>query len=84
MLPKTIASTGQACWQAVRMMPSGTTTSSGWPSWAIFTFHSILPRSIRCTQYVHFSMTPRMRIVTSGFFTICTSSGIPSGPSGPM
>ena len=39
MSPKTIASTGQACWQAVWIVPSGTTTSSGWPSWARFTFH---------------------------------------------
>ena len=30
---------------------------------------------MRCTQYVHFSITPRMRTETSGFFTIFTSSG---------
>ena len=40
----------------------------------------ILPRSIRCTQYVHFSITPRERTVTSGFFCILSCSAIP--PSG--
>src|SRR4051812_13280218 len=31
-------------------------------------------RSIRCTQYVHFSMTPRLRTVTSGFMRIFSTS----------
>ena len=29
---------------------------------------------MRCTQYVHFSITPRARTVTSGFITICITS----------
>ena len=43
----------------------------------------ILPRSIRCTQYVHFSITPRIRTVTSGFFCILSVSAIPYSVSGP-
>ena len=31
---------------------------------------SIRARLMRCTQYVHFSMTPRERTVTSGFASI--------------
>src|SRR6266700_6611366 len=30
---------------------------------------------MRCTQYVHFSMTPRMRTVTSGLYTRPVISG---------
>ena len=59
MLPKTIASVGQACWQAVTISPSRI-----WP------VLRLRRRSrawlMRCTQYVHFSITPRLRTVTSG------------------
>src|SRR6185295_4397983 len=57
--PKTIASAGHACWQAVTISPS-----------AIFRScfsDSIFAALIRCTQYVHFSMTPRLRTLTFGF-----------------
>jgi hypothetical protein len=64
MSPNTIASVGQACWQAVLISPSRIDRSSS--------FASCLARLIRCTQYVHFSMTPRLRTVTSGFFTSLT------------
>src|SRR5215475_8690855 len=30
---------------------------------------------MRCTQYLHFSMTPRIRTVTSGLCTMLTNSG---------
>jgi len=58
MSPNTMASAGQACWHAVTISPSATGRSS-------FSL-AILARVMRCTQYVHFSMTPRLRTVTSG------------------
>jgi len=48
------------CWQAVRISPS---RISRLPSF-LATWRASL---IRCRQYVHFSMTPRERTVTSGF-----------------
>jgi hypothetical protein len=59
--PKTIASVGHDCWQAVTMSPSWT----GTPSALARSF----PSRIRWTQKVHFSMTPLVRTVTSGFKT---------------
>ena len=38
---------------------------------------------MRCTQNVHFSITPRMRTVTFGFLESFLISSIPFGPSGP-
>src|SRR5258708_3357139 len=58
MLPKTMASVGQACWHAVRISPSMISRSS---------FSDAMRASLmRWTQYVHFSITPRLRTVTSG------------------
>ena len=54
-----IASAGHACWQAVTISPSRTRRFSS--------SERIFPSLIRCTQYVHFSITPRHRTVTSGF-----------------
>jgi hypothetical protein len=56
--PKTIAPAGQACWQALTTEPS----LSGSPVRLLLIFASWM----RCTQYVHFSMTPRIRTVTLG------------------
>ena len=50
MLPNTIASVGQAAWQAVTISPSRIGRSSS--------FALIRARLMRCTQYVHFSITP--------------------------
>src|SRR4029077_4457012 len=58
MSPKTMAWVGQTCWQAVWISPSRTFR----PSFSA----SILASLMRCTQYVHFSMTPRLRTETSG------------------
>jgi hypothetical protein len=71
MLPNTIAPAGHAWAQAVVKVPSGTTT---FPDGPALTFCAIFACSMRCTQYVHFSMTPRLRTVTSGFFCILTLS----------
>ena len=59
--PNTIAPVGQACWQAVATSPSasGRRCSSAW----------FLPSWMRWTQRLHFSITPRLRTVTSGFST---------------
>jgi molybdopterin-containing oxidoreductase family membrane subunit len=56
--PNTIASVGHTCWHAVTISPSriGRPSASAWPR----------TYSMRCTQYVHFSITPRERTVTSG------------------
>src|SRR5258707_6997121 len=54
-----IASAGQEAWQAVTISPS---------RMGRFCFSaSIRALLTRCTQYVHFSITPRLRTVTSGF-----------------
>ena len=68
--PNTIASAGQDCTHAGCTSPS----ASGRPS----SFASRFPRWIRCTQNVHFSITPPGRTETSGLS--CNSSG--SGHSG--
>src|SRR3954454_24566764 len=60
MLPKTMARVGQAAWQAV-------TTSSPATGRPPSIFAAIRAWLIRWTQYVHFSITPRDRTVTSGF-----------------
>src|SRR5664279_4492050 len=53
-----MAPAGQACWQAVITSPSRTLR---------FSFSAVMrPCVMRCTQYVHFSMTPRLRTLTSG------------------
>src|SRR5947207_349023 len=59
MLPKTIARVGQAAWHAV--------TTSSPPTGRSSISAAIRAALIRCTQYVHFSITPRGRTVTSGF-----------------
>jgi hypothetical protein len=59
MLPKTIALVGHAAWHAVRISPSRICRSSSLAAMRAWL--------MRCTQYVHFSMTPRLRTVTSGF-----------------
>src|SRR5687767_9327606 len=69
-LPNTIASAGQACWQAV--------FRSHCPSSPVFTgrllfLASNLPSWQRWIQKVHFSITPLERTVTSGFNTILVS-----------
>ena len=43
----------------------------------------ILASSMRCTQNVHFSITPRMRTVTFGFLESFLISSIPFLPNGP-
>src|SRR5262249_25757557 len=59
---KTIASDGQACSQAVTISPSA--MGRPFPS---FSFSALMRTLLmRCTQYVHFSITPRLRTVTSG------------------
>ena len=67
--PKTMASAGQVCWQAVRISPSLHV--------AVLALGRDLRRWMRCTQYVHFSITPRKRTVTFGFCCICYVSGSP-------
>ena len=64
-----MARVGQACWHAVWSSPPLVRPAS--PVAA-----SISARRIRCTQKVHFSMTPRARTVTSGFIAIFTVSSI--------
>ena len=63
---------GQAWAQAVSTSPSRTVR----PSVRAFDFASVR----RCTQKVHFSMTPLLRTVTSGFN--CCSSGLGQALSG--
>ena len=58
-LPKTIASVGQACWQAVTTSPSRIAP-------VLASRRRSARALMRCTQYVHFSITPRLRTVTSG------------------
>ena len=57
-----MASVGQACWQAV------ITSLSISVRFSFFAFS--LPSCKRCTQKLHFSMTPLERTVTSGFNTM--------------
>src|SRR3954469_7896283 len=59
--PKTIASAGHACWHAVL---------SSSPIRVSAISVDMRARLMRCTQYVHFSITPRLRTVTSG---LCSS-----------
>jgi hypothetical protein len=47
------------------------------------TSRAIFASSILCMQNVHFSMTPRIRTVTFGFFDILRLSATPFGASGP-
>jgi hypothetical protein len=56
--PKTIACVGQVCAQAGVTSPSASLRPAFFAS--IFAFW------MRCTQNVHFSITPRERTVTSG------------------
>src|SRR5205807_9312466 len=64
--PNTIASDGQACAQAGVLPPSRTLRSSRRARfWA--------PR-MRCTQKVHFSITPFSRTVTSGLRSMLSGS----------
>ena len=58
MSPKTMACPGQTDWQAVWTSPSRISRPS---LWAV-----MRACSMRWTQYVHFSMTPRLRTLTSG------------------
>src|SRR5947209_14185964 len=69
-----IAFVGHTCWHAVWTLSVGTCTLS--VSLA-FTFAAIFASWMRCTQNVHFSMTPRMRTVTFGFFESFSESGMP-------
>src|SRR5262249_18506815 len=66
--PKTMASAGQVCAQALTISPS--LTGRG-PSRLL----AIFPSWMRCTQYVHFSLTPRMRTGTLGLNCIFRVSG---------
>ena len=59
MLPKTMASVGQAAWQAVIDLAVADRRGPRFSA-------SIRAALMRCTQYVHFSITPRLRTVTSG------------------
>src|SRR6185369_3001159 len=69
--PKTIAPVGQVCWQAVLISPS---------SIGRFTFLALIFTFwMRCTQNVHFSITPRERTVTSGLKTMAFT--LPFGSS---
>ncbi len=74
MSPKTIASVGQACAHAVVNESRGMRVSLDAPA---RTCAAIFASSMRCTQKVHFSITPRMRTVTLGFFCSFTISGAP-------
>ena len=65
--PNTIACVGQACWQAVTISPSLHRPVSPSPLRSCASL-------MRCTQYVHFSITPRLRTVTSGFRSSCAGS----------
>ncbi len=64
--PNTIASVGHARWHAVTTSPGriGRFSTSATCSAA----------RIRCTQYVHFSITPRDRTVTDGLYCSDASS----------
>ncbi len=67
MSPKTIAPVGHACWHAVCTNPSGMYLRSE-------ILVSTLAALMRWMQYEHFSITPRDRTVTCGFFwRFCTS-----------
>ena len=80
MFPKTLDSEGHACWQAVLNAGSGVLVTSLAPA---FTERAIFASSMRWMQKVHFSMTPRMRTVTFGFFDILRLSAMPLGARGP-
>src|SRR3982751_5384298 len=75
MSPKVIASCGQACAHALVNESRGILRFS--PDAPARTCAAIFASSIRCTQYVHFSITPRIRTVTFGFFCILVMSGAP-------
>ena len=70
-----IASVGQACAHAV------VNESRGMRRFLLLAparaCAAIFASSMRCTQKVHFSMTPRIRTVTFGFFCIFIVSGAP-------
>ena len=63
-----MACAGHACWQAVCISDSVMGRSC--------TRESMRARSMRWTQYVHFSMTPRLRTVTSGFMRSFSTSEV--------
>src|SRR4029079_8081054 len=65
--PNTIAFDGQVCWQAVTTAPSRTLRFSS--------FAASFARRMRCTQNVHFSITPLSRTVTSGLSCQLSGSG---------
>jgi len=58
MLPKVMACVGQADWQAVTTSPSPIARPS-FSAW-------MRAAEMRWMQKLHFSMTPRLRTVTSG------------------
>ena len=66
--PNSMAEAGQACWQAVLTSPSRSARPAS--------FASIFTRLIRCVQYVHFSITPLARTVTSGFIASWRTLGV--------
>ena len=66
--PNSMAEAGQACWQAVLTSPSRSSRPAS--------FASIFDRLILCVQYVHFSITPLARTVTSGFIASRRMSGV--------
>ena len=80
--PKTIAPVGHACWQAVWTVPSTMELDSAPdcvpPARTHLFLVAIFACWMRCVQKEHFSMTPRMRTVTSGLNCILVQSFGPS------
>ena len=72
MSPNTIACVGQACWQAVTISPSRIAP-------VLLLGRRSSRALIRCTQYVHFSITPRLRTVTSGLRSSLQARRVPVG-----
>ena len=70
---------GHACAQAEVKESRGIRVSGEAPARASA---AIFASSMRCTQKVHFSITPRIRTVTLGFFCILIVSGAPLVVSG--
>ena len=79
--PKTIACVGHAWPHAGTIAPSGIDQvgeNSTPPCCAHWFLKAIFACEIRCVQKVHFSITPRVRTVTSGLYCIFVQSFGPS------